>query len=673
LHCFQKKELLKSYPLYLLLLLCLTACSTAGKLEKAHRLFEEGGYAQAAKEYKRVVRRLPKDQSETPYFNYAESYRRIGKLREAENAFAALFVGRKSIGNPDIHLRYGETLLANEKFDEAEAQFALYAASHRDDQAAAMAMASLEMARSAATEKQPGGYVVEAVSVLNTPSSDFAPAYGADDYELLLLTSTRKKDNVGKKTYEVTGELFSDLYFARINRAGKWERVQNMGKIINTKYEDGAAAFNSSYTTLYFTRCRKVKREKTGCKIYASERIGDEWSEPEDLQLVPDSITAAHPALSSDDLTLYFASDLENGMGQMDIWKVSRGGPTDVWGEPVNAGVQINTPGNEMFPFARPDSSLYFASDGHPGLGGLDIFKATPDSLEGWKIENPGAPLNSPADDFSIIFERDNERGYFASRRKAKGTRGNDDIFRFAKDIQPVEYFLEGVVKNAKTGQLLDNADIRLIGSNGAILRKRTESNGSFQFRINAGLDYIAIASREGHLNGRVRFSSKGWDNGHVHRDTFLLTPTDKPIEIPNIFFDFGQAILTADSRASLDSLVGIMTDNPAIVVELRAHTDNRGTDESNFDLSQRRAQAVVDYLIRNGIDEVRLEAVGLGESDPKTVDDAIAAQYRFLRTGQRLTERFIDALPNEGEREICHQLNRRTELQVIRSNYTEN
>jgi peptidoglycan-associated lipoprotein len=658
---------LKQFASYLLCALLLTACGTAGKLEKANRLFEEGGYAAAAGKYKKVIRKIPKKQSEQPYFNYAECYRRLSNWRNAETAYAGLLRQHKTPENPEIHLYYGQVLLANEKYDKAEEQFTLYMQQRPNSPQAATALASLALAKSA--RDSGNTYRVEPVAALNTRANDFAPAYGADDYEMLLFTSTRKDNNLSKKIYDVTGETYTDIFFSRLPRNGKWTKPQNMGEEINTKYEDGAAAFNHSYTVLYFTRCLKVKREKTGCKIFAVERNDNEWGEPQDLKLMPDSITAAHPALSDDDLTLYFVSDMDGGMGNMDVWKVTRSGAGDDWGEPVNMGAQINTAGNEMYPFAR-GSSLYFASGGHSGFGGLDIFKATPDSAGNWDIENMGRPVNSAADDFSIILERENERGYFTSRRRGKDAKGGDDIYRLALDVKPVEYHFEGIAKDAATGSVLENADIRLVGSNGAVLRKRTEANGSFYFRVNAGLNYLVLASRNGYLNAKLRFSSAGWENGHIHRDTFALTSTARPIEIPNIFFEFGKATLSDASRTALDSLVGLMKDNPSIMVELRAHTDSRGSDETNYELSQRRAQAVVDYLITNGIDEPRLAAVGLGESEPKTVTAAMAKQYPFLQAGQKLTEKFITALPNEERQEICHALNRRTELQVVRSDY---
>jgi peptidoglycan-associated lipoprotein len=459
-----------------------------------------------------------------------------------------------------------------------------------------------------------------------------------------------------------------------LRKSSTWSKPSQVDEEVlkSNKQEDGACTFNSDYTLLYFTRCGKVKREKMGCSIYTAQRKDELWEEPVKLPIADDSVTIAHPSLSADELTLYFASDLPGGYGGMDIWKVTRGSETDTWGEPINAGRTINTGGNEVFPFAHAGGALYFASDGHVGLGGLDIFKAVANGAE-WVVENVGEPLNSPADDFAIIFERNNDRGFFTSNRKSseKSTRSDDNIYAFAGEVQRnVEFYFSALVKNAKTKAILPASDVRLVGSNGFSLRRKTGDDGLAEFRVDKETDYLAVASHKGYLNGKTRFSSRGWDANYTHHDTIWLTPTDKPIEIPNIFFEFGKATLTDDSRTALDSLIAIMNDNPTLVIELRAHTDNRGSDEANYAMSQQRAQAVVDYLIKHAIAEGRMDAVGLGESQPKVVNAEIAKQYPFLRAGDRLDERFINSLKNEEQQEICHLLNRRTEFQVLGDNY---
>jgi peptidoglycan-associated lipoprotein len=559
-------------------------------------------------------------------------------------------------------------LLCNKEYDRASEQLLLYKKYEPNNRLADSLLAAVAWAKS-----NPAGskYTVNAVTSLNTRYNDYAPAYASGDYEVLYFTSSRK---AGKsKVYDVTGEPLSNLYGTIFSRRGAWGKPFLVDEeILKSKREDGACTFNSDYTLLYFTRCGKVKREKTGCSIYTARRKDDQWEEPVKLPIADDSVTVAHPSLSADELTLYFASDLSGGYGGMDIWKVTRGSETDTWGEPINLGKTVNTAGNEMFPFAHASGALYFASDGHAGLGGLDIFKATAQGSE-WTVENVGEPINSPADDFAVIFERDNDRGFFTSNRKIseRSTRSDDNIYAFTGDVQRnVEFYFSALVKNVKTRATLSASEVRLVGSNGFSLRRKTTDDGKVEFRVDKETDYLAVASHKGYLNGKTSFSSRGWDSNHTHHDTIWLTPTDKPIEIPNIFFEFGKATLTDNSREALDSLITIMNENPTLVIELRAHTDNRGSDETNYAMSQQRAQAVVDYLIRHAIAEGRMDAVGLGESQPKVVDAAIAKQYPFLRVGVRLDEKYINSLKSEEEQEICHRLNRRTEFQVLGDNY---
>lgn len=651
----------------------MSSCSVRARFNKANQTFEEGGYYRAAKSYKAIsskgglTKKLSRDEIDLLHFRLGESYRVIGKYKEAQTAYERMF-RRHTPDLPEVYLRYGQVLMCNNDYDRASEQLLLYKKYEPDSRLADSLLAAVDWARS--RPPQPT-YSVSAVTTLNSRYNDYAPAYASGDYEVLYFTSSRKAKK--SKVYDVTGEPASNLYASAFSRRGAWGKPSPVDEeTLKSKQEDGACAFNSDYTLLYFTRCGKVRREKTGCAIYTAQRKDDLWDEPVKLPLADDSITVAHPAPAADGLTLYFASDLPGGYGGMDIWKVTRSSEADTWGEPVNLGLSVNTGGNEMFPFAHAGNVLYFASNGHVGLGGFDIFKATADG-DAWVVENAGAPLNSPADDFAIIFERDNERGFFTSNRKPseKSSRSDDNIYAFTGSNPPrAEFYFSALVKNAKTKATLPAAEVRLVGSNGFALRRKAEDGGAVEFRVEKGTDYLAVASHKGYLNGKTRFSSHGWDANYTLRDTIWLTPTDKPIEIPNIFFEFGKAALTDNSRAALDSLITILNDNPTLVIELRAHTDNRGSNETNFAMSQQRAQAVVDYLIHHAIDEGRMDAVGLGESQPKTVDAAIARQYPFLRAGVKLDERYINSLKSEEQQEICHLLNRRTEFQVLDDNY---
>jgi peptidoglycan-associated lipoprotein len=293
---------------------------------------------------------------------------------------------------------------------------------------------------------------------------------------------------------------------------------------------------------------------------------------------------------------------------------------------------------------------LYFASDGHIGMGGLDIFRAVPQTGGSWLVQNMRPPINSNADDFGITFEREAERGLFSSARKGRGA---DDLFSF--ELPPLVFSITGLVKDEKTGQPVP---------------AETGNAGDFKFSLRPEVDYIFLASAKGYLNGKEKETTRGQDKSREFMATIVLTPIDRPIELPNIFYDFGKWDLRPESMVSLDKLVETLNDNPNITIELMSHTDSRDTEEYNLDLSQKRAQSVVDYLIAKGIERERLTARGYGEASPKVVDALIVQESPFLRAGATLTEQYINALQSDEQKEIAHQINRRTEFRVLRTDY---
>jgi len=397
-----------------------------------------------------------------------------------------------------------------------------------------------------------------------------------------------------------------------------------------------------------------------------SKRTGDSWSEPKNLEILPDSLVAAHPALSSDGLTLYFVSDMTGGSGEKDIWVTTRSGNTsDAWSKPKNLGPDINTGGNELFPYVRNNGTLYFSSDGLIGMGGLDIFKAVPQPDGSWIVQNMKSPINSSADDFGITFENENEKGVFSSTRKG---RSNDELYEF--EFPPLRFSITGLVKDEKTGAVITASTVSLIASDGSNLQAETGTSGDFKFTLKPDVDYIFLASKTGYLNGKERETTKGQEKSREFMVTILLTPIDKPIELPNIFYDFNKWDLRPESMVSLDKLVETLNDNLNVTIELMSHTDSRDTEEYNYDLSQKRAQSVVQYLIDKGIEPERLSAKGYGESNPKVVDASVVNQASFLKIGITLSEQYINSLASEEQKEIAHQINRRTEFRVLRTDY---
>lgn len=654
---------IKATVAVLLLLSALASCSTAAKLRKANAMYESGGYYQAARMYGRLSssNKLSTRERITVNFRSGECYRILNNTSLAESRYG-LVVNNRYNDIQEANLRYGEALLMNKKFNEALAAFTEYKKLAPDDYRADVGIASCEMAQQQVGKNS--DYIIENFKEINSPQNDYAPAYGTADYEMVLFTSSRRTGNKSKKVQAGTGQRPSSIFYIAQGRSS-WDNPKILGPEVNGKFdEDGACCFNESYTDLYFTKSIPGAYNLEGCSIYVGKRDNSySWTDAEALSL-NDSVVMAHPSISKDGLTLYFVSNMPGGYGGNDIWKVTRKTANGTWGEPVNLGNEINTRDSELFPFIRANGELYFASNGRPGYGGLDLYKAVPVVGGSWEVENMGPSFNSELDDFALIYEDDNDRGYFSSRRK--GGQGGDDIYRFYKNIPVIEYHVTGVALSEGTKKPLSGVQVKLTGSNGAVLIKNTGANGAYEFKLNPNTDYIAVATAQGYLNQKSLFTTVGLTDSYTYQDTMVMVSTAKPIEIPNIFYEYGSAALNPESRTALDALVAIMVDNPDIVVELAAHTDSRGTAEANLNLSQRRAQAVVDYLIHEGIAEERMYAVGYGESEPKVVDRALANRYPFLRVGQLLTEAYINTLQTDEQKEIAHQLNRRTELEVL-------
>jgi len=630
--------------------------------QRAYDAFNAGEYYDAVDEFKNAYSKAKKSDKETRAefgFMIAESYRLINDPRNAETWYKLAV--RSAYSRPEAQFWLASTLKKNGKYQQAIEEFKNYKqiapADARADQEIRACELSLEW------QRNPDPYTVEELKELNSKASDFSPAYGRDDFGIIYFTSSRD-DAIGNRTHGATGQGFTDIFESRLDKKSKWS-IPVPVDIINSEFEDGTPFIISEYKEMYFTRCEAGKREEKGCVIMFSKKSGDEWSEPEKLDLLGDSLVAAHPALSPDGLTLCFVSDMNGGFGGKDIWKVTRTAGGQTWSDPVNLGPDINTAGDELFPYLRDEATLYFSSDGLIGMGGLDIFKATAQPDGSWSVQNMKAPINSAADDFGIVFENENEKGIFSSTRKG---RGNDELYAF--EFPPLKFSVTGLVKDENTGSPVQGSVVQLIASDGSNLQAETGAGGDFKFNLKPEVDYIFLASKRGFLNGKEKETTKGQEKSRDFMVTILLTPIDMPIELPNIFYDFNKWDLRPESMVSLDKLVETLNDNPNVTIELMSHTDSRDTEEYNLELSQKRAQSVVEYLIEKGIEPERLSAKGYGESSPKVVDSEISAQSPFLKTGATLSEQLINSLESDEQKEIAHQINRRTEFRVLRTDY---
>lgn len=659
------KSTLKNGAIVLLgiLLLSNIALAQSAKLARADALYKAGGYFEAIDLYKTEIDKIKDKVELSKYlFKIGNCYRLIGNARQAELWYQKAIL--REYPDPKVFFYCAEMLKMGEKYDEAIEQYRKYKVLAPLDKLADSGIESCELAKR--WKETPSGYEVINMRGINTKFSEFNPAFASNDYSEILFTSSRK-GTTGGKTSAVTGESFTDIFLTSRDVKGIWSNPKPIDENINTQHDEGAASLTADFNTLFFTRCKVSKRDKLGCQIFSAKRVEQGWLTPDEIKVASDSMIVAHPAISADGNTLYFSSNIAGGFGGLDIWKVTRASNSEEWGEPINVGGEVNTAGNEMFPYVHPDGTLYFSSDGHPGMGGLDIFKAKAQENGAWIIENMRYPMNSPADDFGAVFEKEREAGYFSSRRQ--GGRGADDIYMFY--LPPIIYNMIGKVTDDKSKTPVNQATVKLIGSDGAIVTMQTKEDGTFKFNLTPNTDYVIIASKKGFLNNKAKETTRGLTRSKDFDVPIAITSTEKPIEIPNIFYDYNKWELRPESREALDKLVEILTDNPTVTIELASHTDSRGSQDYNYELSQKRAQSVVNYLIDKGIATDRLKAKGYAQTQPKVVDATLNARYEFLPIGSTLDQKFTDGLTSEANKEVVYQINRRTEFRVLRDDYT--
>jgi len=644
----------------LLLLIPLALNAQKQKSERAYAAFQAGTYYEAIDLFKDVYSKTRDKQVKAEMvFMVSECYRLVNDPKNAELWYKKAV--KSAFPKPEAQYWLAESMKKLGRYPQAIEEFRKYRQLVPGDPRTEQEIRACELAMEWLSS--PEAYKVEELKEVNSKDSDFSPSFARDDYGLVWFTSSRD-DAEGNKEHGATGQNFTDIFETRLDKKGKWSTPVPVS-YLNSEFEEGAPSFTADFTEVFFTRCEAGKRENKGCVIMYSMREGTQWSEPEKIEILADSLVAAHPAVTQDGSTLYFVSDIPGGFGGKDIYRSTRKSAGNSWSRPENAGPDINTRGNELFPYIRDNGILYFASDGHIGMGGLDIFRAVPQTGGSWLVQNMRPPINSNADDFGITFEREAEKGLFSSARKGRGA---DDLFSF--ELPPLVFSITGLVKDEKTGQPVPAATVQLIASDGANMQAETGSAGDFKFSLRPEVDYIFLASAKGYLNGKEKETTRGQDKSREFMATIVLTPIDRPIELPNIFYDFGKWDLRPESMVSLDKLVETLNDNPNITIELMSHTDSRDTEEYNLDLSQKRAQSVVDYLIAKGIERERLTARGYGEASPKAVDALIVQESPFLRSGATLTEQYINGLQSDEQKEIAHQINRRTEFRVLRTDY---
>ncbi len=648
------------YVLFLLIVSSLYSCKSA-KLSDAEEKQRIGEYYEAAAIYRKVYTKTsPKKRDLRGYIAYrmAECNRLINNTAKATSAYMNAI--RYDYPDSTVYLRMGQMLQKTGRYPEAIKNYDIYMENDPSNLLAINGIQGCELAPG--WKKNPARYEVRRMDKFNSRRGEFSPMLAGDKYDQLYFASSRSKDKDAKVS-AITGQNNNNLFLVKQDEKGAWLAPVELEDEVNTEYDEGTPSFSPDGNTMYYTYCAQDPEGPRTAEIYISTRSSAKWGKGTRATIVKDSVTAlGHPSISPDGKYLYFVSDAVGGFGGKDIFRARVAG--NDFGPMENLGEEINTPGDEMFPYVRDSVTLYFASNGHPGMGGLDLFKATQDSTGKWNVENLGAPINSMADDFGITFAGKEERGFFCSNRN--DARGYDHIYSFERPT--ITIFIEGIVNDVDEYPIED-ATVRIVGKDGLNVKVPVKKDGTYRVELERDIRYVMMASARGYLNQNYELHTGPEEKNETYIVDFFLSPISKPVVIDNIFYDFDKATLRPESKKALDEMIKMLNDNPNVTIELGAHTDRKGTDQYNERLAQRRAQSVVDYLIAGGIEAARLEAKGYGESVPKTINKKMAKQFDFLKEGDVLTEEFILVLPPE-QQEIADQINRRTEFKVLRTNY---
>lgn len=639
----------------------LAGCGAENNVKKGDRFYALGEYFDAAAEYKRAYMRTPvkeKAKRAERAYKAADCYRRINATAKALGSYQS--AARYHYPDSIVYFYLAQMLHRNGDYKKAEEnyrRFLDYDPAHR------LSLNGVQGCMLAPQwKKRLTTYTVKRQPLFNSRRTDFSPVLAGDENEQLFWTSTRPQATGGEIS-GITGVKSGDIFYSKKDDKGKWQQPELIEGELNSEYDEGACAFSPDQKTMYLTRCTHDPDYPRYAQIYTSSRSDAAWSKPQLLEITKDTLSSyAHPAVTPDGNWLYFVSDMPGGVGGLDIWRVRL--TTNGLGGVENLGEPVNTPGDEMFPTFRPNGELYFSSNGHPGMGGLDLFCAVCDTAGVWTVENLKAPMNSSGDDFGMTFEGLHNRGYFSSNRG--DARGWDHLYSFEKP--EVLQTVKGWVYE-KDGYELPGGLVYMVGNDGTNLKLSVRGDGSFVQQIQPHVDYVFLGTCEGYLNHKEELRV---DTSSVSREyvlQFPLASITAPVLVNNVFYEFDRADLTPESTRSLDELVQLLDENPNVTIELSSHCDYRGNDAYNLKLSHRRAESVVNYLIDHGIASDRLTPMGYGETRPKVVSRKMAETHAFLHEGDTLTEAFILALPEE-EQEVCNALNRRTEFKVLRTTY---
>lgn len=673
-HTMKPSSLLISLLLIIFLIPFDFVSAQTKKSQQADEDFNNLRFSVAIPKYKKAYARSKRNKLERNRITYqmAECYRLTNQPKRAVAFYKRLTRTGYDRIEPLVLLRLADMQRANGDYEEALSNYEVFLERVAGDPLGLVGLQSCKLAIE--WEKNPSNFKVETIKKINSRDNDFSPSYSDPTGRVIIFTTSRD-GVVGKKPDEWTGLNFTDLFTTKQDTKGNWSQPVTIDdtEALNTEDNEGQAAFNENFSRMYFTRCSRENVTENGCQIWVTNKQGRSWSEPVKIDLGGDSTSVfGHPAISPDETTLIFSSSRKGGAGGHDLWVATRNSASENFTAPRNLGELINTPGDELFPTLRGDTVLYFASDGHLGMGGLDIFKSVKQEDGTWSEPvNMKPPINTNADDFGITWHPEgNNEGFFSSNRK--GGRGRDDIYYFISP--PIIYNVRGKVLDKNTLEPIEEAVISLVSSDGTIVQVKSNSVGYYEFidgQVKPSITFELITEKPKYFIEKAMETTLGVDASKDFEINFELEPIPaEPILLPEILYDLAKWDLKPQFQDSLQGLIRTLDANETLVIELASHTDARGSLESNDILSQRRAESVVNYLIQRGIDPDRLIAKGYGERAPRKLKTDITRDGFNFTAGTILTESYIDSLPTLPMREAAHQLNRRTEFSILRNDF---
>ncbi len=630
------------YTLVFVLSITIGAFAQGSKLNKADKKYDKYSYIDAIEIYEKVAEKGYK--STEIFEKLGNAYYFNGELDKASKWYGELFALNQEVDS-EYYFRYAQALKAEGNYEKSNQYMELFAQKTNDTRAKLFQENKDYLTDIDAVS---GKYTMDKTDV-NSEFYDYGPTFFGKQ---IVFTSSRSEGNQYSKIHEWTKQNFTDLFVASIDNNGKLGSVENFSKTVNTKYNESSPVFTKDGKTMYFTRNnyndgkkRKSDDKVIMEKIYKAELVNGEWTNVKELPFSNDNYKTAHPALSPDEKTMYFASDMPGSFGNSDLYKVSIDSNGN-FGSPENLGPTINTEGRETFPFVDTDNNLFFASDGHLGLGGLDIFEAKANKNSFEKPVNVGKPLNSPMDDFGYVTNKDG-LGFFSSNRD--GGSGYDDIYTFTV----CTHTLSGLITDVDTKEILPNAKVILFDDKMNKISETTSSDkGSYSFKIECNKKYYVRASKEEYETteksfGPVTKTGESKLDIELKRNIFPVevgTDLAKILDVSIIYFDLDKWNIRPDAAEDLEKIIAVMNQYPNMTIDIRSHTDSRQTHKYNELLSDRRAKSTLEFMVKNGINRNRLTAKGYGET--------------------QLVNNCSDDVPCS---ETEHQKNRRSEFIVIK------